>query len=193
VKKHLFYYALTVILLPLLIAACSPVKAMTQLAANTPTTGQAPTLVTFSDPFAYCDNVGAIDQPDARYTGEKVPDRIIQGYIKAAGLTGTTEPMDMLRQATVWRCMNKQVYVCNFGANLPCNSKANTDKSPTQAMTDYCKDNPDSDFIPMSVTGHSTIYSWHCVKDTPELLDQVDQVDAAAYLERIWYQIQPGS
>jgi hypothetical protein len=43
----------------------------------------------------------------------------------------------------------------------------------------------------MSITGHETIYSWHCVKDVAEVLDQTDTVDAAGYLERIWYPINP--
>jgi putative hemolysin len=89
--------------------------------------------------------------------------------------------------------MDSQVYACNFGANLPCDSKANTDKTPSQAMGDYCKANPDSEFIPMSVTGHTTIYSWHCVKDAAELLEQIAEVDAAGYLAEIWYPIAPGA
>lgn len=180
-------------LVVILTAACSPTKAISQPAANTPVVKQAATQQAFSDPFAYCNAVGTIDQPDARYTGDKVPDAIIQGYIKAAGLNGTSEPSDVFKRATIWRCMDKQVYVCNFGANLPCDSKANTDKTPTQAMADFCKENQNSEFIPMSVTGHTTIYSWHCVKDTPELLNQLDKPDAAGYLERIWYKIAPGS
>jgi Tol biopolymer transport system component len=82
--------------------------------------------------------------------------------------------------------MENKVYACNFGANIPCNSKADTNKTPTQAMNDYCVQNPDSTFIPMSVTGHSTIYSWHCNKTTAELLDQIDTVDAAGYPTSFW-------
>ena len=173
-------------------ASNPPTATTLPTAPNTPTAAPSQTAATFADPFAYCASVGTIDQPDGRYTGDKVPDAIIQGYIKAAGLTGTTEPMDMFKQTTIWRCMDNKVYACNFGANLPCDSKANTDKTPTQAMADFCKANPDSQAIPMSVTGHETIYSWHCVKDTPTLLDQIDQVDAAGYLARIWYPLEPG-
>lgn len=146
---------------------------------------------TFSDPFAYCDSVGAIDAPDSRYTGEAVPDSVIDGFKKAADLEASTMPLDMFKKTTIWRCMDKQVYACNFGANLPCSSKANTDKTPTQAMNDFCSQNPDSDVIPMSVTGRATIYSWRCEKGSPKLLDQIDKVDSAGFLERIWYPIQP--
>ena len=58
-------------------------------------------------------------------------------------------------------------------------------------MADFCKENPDSDFIPMSVTGHEIIYSFHCVDDVPELLDQIAEVDAAGFLSNIWYPIEP--
>jgi hypothetical protein len=150
-----------------------------------------PTVETFTDPFAYCASVGTVDAPDTRYTGTQIPDEIINGFKRAAGLEASTEPIDLLRRSTIWRCMDGKVYACNFGTNLPCDSKANTDRTPSPAMGDYCKANPNSDVIPMSVTGHATIYSWRCINDNPEILDQIDQVDAEGYLERIWYAIKP--
>lgn len=167
---------------PTPVTLTSPTSAKT--AASQPTLPQ-----TYSDPFAYCAAVGTLDAPDARYTGEPVPQVVIDGYLEAAGLTSTTEPPDMLQKGTTWRCMDGRVYACNVGANLPCSSKANLDKTPTAEMADYCKANPNSDFIPMSVTGHETVYSWHCVKDVPEMLEQVSQVDAAGYIADIWYEI----
>jgi hypothetical protein len=146
---------------------------------------------TYTDPFAYCSAVGTIDAPDSRYTGDPLPNAIIQGYLKAAGLVNNGEPVEILQKTTIWRCMDNSVYVCNFGANLPCDSQADTNKNPTQAMQDFCKANPDAGSIPMSVTGHASIFSWSCVKDTPKLLDQIDQVDSAGYLVRIWYKLPP--
>jgi Tol biopolymer transport system component len=162
---------------------------------NTPKNDVQPTAIqeTYSDPFAYCAAVGTVDSPDARYTGPKISPEIINGFKSAAGLEESTMPEDMFEKTTIWRCMDYQVYACNFGANLPCNSKANTDKTPSQAMNDYCQANPDAEYIPMSVTGHSTIYSWHCVADMAELLDQIENVDAAGYLSQIWYAITPDS
>lgn len=148
----------------------------------------SPTQEGYNDPFAYCAAIGTIDTPDARYTGLQINDEIIDGYKTAAGLGSSTEPMEMFKKTTIWRCMNNRVYACNFGANLPCSSKANTDRTPSPAIKDYCKTNPDSDFIPMSVTGHETIYSWHCAKDAPEVLDRIEKVDVAGYLANIWYQ-----
>jgi hypothetical protein len=171
---------LTAWVLAMTLAACG------RSAASQPAGGSST-----SDPFAYCSAVGTIDAPDARYTGVPVPESIVQGYLKAAGLVDNGEPSELLQKATFWRCMNGSVYACNIGANLPCGSKADTNKTPTQAMQDFCKANPDADAIPMSVTGHATIYSWACVKDSPKLLEQINQVDAAGYSTSIWYKIAP--
>ncbi len=151
-----------------------------------------PAPTTFTDPFLYCASVGTVDTPDARYVGTPVPDAIINGFKQAAGLQSSTEPLDAFRKTTIWRCMGGKVVVCNFGANLPCDSKANIDKTPSPELSDFCKANPDSDIIPMSVTGHDTVYNWRCTNGSPEILSQIDQADAQGYLQRIWYPIEPG-
>lgn len=173
--------------------AASPTVAAPPTAAATPTALPTPTATSFADPFAYCAAVDTIDQPDARYTGPKTSDVIFKGYLKAAGLDVSGHYPDAMKQMTIWRCMDKQVYACNFGANLPCDSKADTNNTPTQPMADFCKATPGADFIPMAVTGHTTIYSWHCVKGAPAVADQLDKPDAAGYLTRIWYLIQATS
>jgi hypothetical protein len=189
-----FLYALCT-LLPFALVACNNQPAIPNaLLATVPAQATlAPTgaRITYTDPFAYCAAVETIDAPDSRYTGDPIPLMIIQGYLKAAGLENNGEPLQILQKSTIWRCMNNAVYVCNFGANLPCDSKADTDKNPTQPMQDFCKANPTADFIPMSVTGHTTIYSWGCADNTPKLLKQLDQPDAASYLSRIWYRLPP--
>jgi Tol biopolymer transport system component len=182
------------LLLALLMITMTACSVQTSTAAPTPISAAAantPASQTFTDPFTYCAAVGTIDAPDVRYTGVAVPDAVINGFKKAAGLENSTEPLDMLQKSTIWRCMESKVYACNFGANLPCSSKANTDKTPSQAMEEYCKANPGSDSIPMSVTGHDTIYSWKCTKEVPVLLAQIETVDSAGYLQQIWYAIQP--
>lgn len=150
-----------------------------------------PQASSFADPFAYCAAIRTIDSPDARYTGARVPDSIIQGFKQAAGLQASTEPSDIFKQATIWRCMDGKVYACNFGANLQCDSKADTNSTPTEAMAEYCTANPGSDFVPMSVTGHATVYSWRCVLGKPQVNEQIAKVDAKGYLAQIWYPIEP--
>lgn len=146
---------------------------------------------TFSDPFAYCAAVAQIDAPDARFTGPKMSDALFKDYLVAAKLDPTANYPDQFKQMTIWRCMNSQVYACNFGANIPCDSKANTDKNPTQAIIDFCKQNQDMDFVPMAVTGHNVIYSWRCVKGAPQIGEQLDTVDAAGYQSSFWVELEP--
>lgn len=172
-------------------AACSPKVVSVVPASSNPPPSNTSTAGTFSDPFVYCAAVGTVDTPDARYTGAPIPDEVINGFKKAAGWETSTEPIEMFRKTTIWRCMNHKLFACNFGANLPCDSKANTDRTPSLAMQDYCRVNPNSDMMPMSVTGHDTIYGWHCIKDVPQILQQLGQVDAAGYLAQIWYAIEP--
>jgi hypothetical protein len=196
-KSFASILALMTLLSPLL-AACSTAtsgistQSSTSFPPATSVSTDAASQETFSDPFAYCAAVGQIDAPDARYTGPLMTDALFQDYLISAGLDPDGDYPDVFKQMTIWRCMNKKVYACNFGANIPCDSKANTDRTSTQAMIDYCKEFPDDDFIPMSVTGHAVIYSWHCVGDTPEILDQIDTVDAAGYQSNFWQLVEPG-
>lgn len=177
--KAIYRAASLLILLAVVVSACS--------SAGTPPAADQ----TFTDPFTYCAAIGTIDKPDGRYNGPETTDAIVKGYLKAAGIEPNSQYSEVYKKMTTWRCMDNQVYACNFGANLPCDSKANTEKTPTQAMADFCQENPGADFIPMSVTGHAIIYSFQCVKDAPELLEQIAQVDAAGYLANIWYPIEP--
>jgi hypothetical protein len=101
---------------------------------------------TFSDPVPYCKAVGTIDKPDARYTGPKLP-----GWM-AKKLNMKPDQGKLME----WRCANGAVLACEYGANIPCGSKAITSQKPTQPIIDYCRLNPDSEFVPMVVTGHET-------------------------------------
>ena len=122
-KKSSFIFLISLfVLLALAVTACTP-QAAAQNSIPPAATAPAGAPAAYTDPFAYCSAVGTIDAPDSRYTGVAMPDTLIQGYLKAAGLQNNGEPMDLLRTTTSWRCMDKSVYVCNIGANLPCEFK----------------------------------------------------------------------
>lgn len=143
----------------------------------------------FDDPFAYCTAVGTIDTPDERYTGEKIPDSIIQGMIQQ-GIITADAPKEF-QQNAVWRCMDNSVWVCHFGANLPCQEKADTSQTPTAAMEEYCKTNPSAEVIPAAVTGRATVYEWSCKDGIPEAGKQIFQSDAQGFLADFWYKLTP--
>ncbi|MCP4541932.1 MAG: hypothetical protein GY832_32790 [Chloroflexi bacterium] len=153
-------------------------------AQPTPT---APSL--YNDPFAYCAAVGTIDKPDERYTGVEMSDAIIQGIIEQ-GVVSTDAPLEF-QQNAVWRCMNNQVWVCHFGANLPCLEKADMSQAPTPIMEDFCKANPGAESIPAVVTGRATVYEWGCQDGKPEVIKQLFKSDPQGYLADFWYELTP--
>jgi len=165
----------------LLMGACSA-----PASPGTPTQSQ-PTA--YSDPFAYCAAVGTVDAPDARYTGPEMPDSVIQGLIQR-GIVSADAPAEFLRSA-VWRCMDGQVWVCHFGANLPCQEKANLSQVPTSEMEDFCEANSTADSIPAAVTGRATVYEWKCSAGKPEVVRQAFQADPQGYLADFWYELAP--
>ncbi len=147
-------------------------------------------VTTYQDPFAYCAAVGTLDAPDARYTGSPVPESIARGLQKAFDVPASA-PLEPFVSNSFWRCMDGKVYACNVGANLPCQAKADTSRTPSAAVTDYCHSNPGSDFIPMVVTGRETIYEWRCDASTPAIVREMTQPDARGFLSNVWYEMRP--
>lgn len=143
---------------------------------------------TYDSPYDYCKAVGTIDAPGKEYTGPPVPESIAKALKKAWG-SPESAPLDSFIRGTFWRCMDGKVYACNIGANIQCEEKADVSKDPTQAMKDYCKGNAGSDFIPMYVTGHSTIYEWRCDGTTPFAGKSFAEVDKQGYQTGMWYEI----
>ncbi|HNS51726.1 MAG TPA: hypothetical protein PKO09_11160 [Anaerolineae bacterium] len=142
---------------------------------------------TYDDPFAYCAAVGIVDAPDAQYGGPTVPDVLVQAMI-GQGIVTADAPPDFQANAT-WRCMDGAVWICHYGANLPCLEKADTSQTPIPAMQEFCTANPDSEVIPAAVTGRATVYEWKCASGQPQVVRQVLQVDPRGFLSDFWYEL----
>lgn len=143
----------------------------------------------YSDPWAYCAAVGTIDTPDGQYNGAEMPDSIIQAMIQQ-GIVAADAPLEF-QQHAVWRCMNHSVWVCHFGANLPCLERADTSQGPTAEMEDYCQTNPTAGTIPAAVTGRATVYEWGCEDGKPKVVKQIFSSDPQGYLADFWYELPP--
>jgi putative hemolysin len=143
----------------------------------------------YNDPFTYCAAVGTIDTPDERYTGDEMPASVIQGLIQQ-GIVSADAPL-AFQQNAVWRCMANSVWVCHFGANLPCLEKADTAQTPAAAMDEYCEANPTVAAIPAAVTGRATVYEWRCTDGKPEVGRQLFTADPQGYLAEFWYELIP--
>jgi len=171
------------------LAACGAPQA-TVVPTSTAKPSAATVPATFTDPFAYCAAVVNIDTPDARYIGPKTPEVIIKG-LRQALKTPDDAPMEWFTAGTFWRCMGGKVWACFVGANLPCTTKADTSRTPTADMVDFCKANPASDFIPAVVTGRATVYQWRCTNGAPEIVKELVKPDAQGFLSNIWYELSP--
>ncbi len=142
----------------------------------------------FTDPFAYCAAAGTLDAPDSRYAGPKTPDAIVKGVRKALG-TADDVPLQPFVDGTTWRCTNGKVMACFVGANLPCEVKADTNKTPNSGIVDYCKSNPTAEVVPAAAAGRATVYEWRCKAGVPEIVKQVTKPDAQGFIDGIWYPI----
>jgi hypothetical protein len=142
----------------------------------------------YNDPFAYCKAIENIDAPDARYTGPQVPEAIVKGLQKAFNMPADA-PLPPFMENSSWRCMDGKVYACTVGANLPCGEKADTNRTPSEPIVDFCKANPSADVIPMAVTGRATVYEWRCTNGAPTIVKQFTEADARGFIASVWYEI----
>ena len=86
------------------------------------------------------------------------------------------------------RCVGAKLLGCYVGANLVCD-KADTRRSLPGA-TAWCRDNPGSTGIPMSATGHATIYDWSCKGRHAVSGKTLMPVDAQGYIAENWKEIR---
>jgi hypothetical protein len=133
------------------------------------------------DVQAYCAKVGDDDRV------QPVPNDLIP---KARGMFDVSaEATDSDLQATTSvRCMNGAVWLCNYGANLIC-EKADVSRDSPGAER-FCRQNPGSIGVPMSATGHATVYDWKCVGKRAHIVGQITKVDRRGFIAGNWKQLE---
>ena len=125
---------------------------------------------------AYCPN------PD-HATPVKVP-----ADLMSAVATTFQIDNDAVRKAAFVRCVGPKLMGCYIGANLDCD-KAETSRSLPGA-TAWCRGNPGSKIIPMSATGHDTIYEWSCKGRHAVAGKAMVTVDPQGYIADNWREIR---
>lgn len=116
---------------------------------------------------------------------DPAPKPLPQSLIAAARTSfGYTQmPADVVRRLTVFRCAAGQPLICSLGANLPC-GKANRAASLPAAST-WCQANPQSDVVPAYVTGHDSLFQWHCAGGKA-VANHPAAIDAQGYFASYW-------
>jgi|SRR5208282_303724 len=92
------------------------------------------------------------------------------------------------RDGAFVRCVGQRLLACYVGANLNC-FKADT-RRMLPGATAWCRDNPGSATIPMSATGHDTIYEWSCKGQRAVAGRTVTSVDAQGYIAENWKELR---
>jgi hypothetical protein len=126
---------------------------------------------------AYCARVGDDDRV------QPVPDGLVAAARRLFELSSEL-PDSYVQAATSARCAGGKVMLCNSGANLIC-EKADTRRIMAEA-DEFCRSNPNSIGIPMSVTGHATVYDWSCAGRRAQAGRQTTQVDANGFIAENW-------
>lgn len=124
----------------------------------------------------HCARVGTDD------TLQPLPPALLGPAARLFGLERI--PKAQALRGTVIRCMDGQVWACNYGANLPCGKARTSHRLP--AAADWCRDNPNTDFIPAYIAGHDTIYRWRCADGVPLAGGPVARTDERGFLARYW-------
>ncbi len=134
-----------------------------------------------SSPWSYCRQTGTDD------TLREIPNALVPAAVRLFGLSAM--PAEQVRLGTYFRCYEGDVFVCNVGANLPC-GKADTSRDLAGA-DQWCAQNPSSDFIPMYVTGHDTIYDWRCTGPKATPVKEVFHTDPRGFVAEMWKEATP--
>jgi hypothetical protein len=122
----------------------------------------------------YCPNA-------AHAAPAKVPADLVQVATKALQIDDTA------RDTTFVRCVGAKLLACTVGANLNCD-KADTRRTLPGAVA-WCKANPGSQIVPMSATGHDTVYEWSC-KGTRAVAEKtIMHIDPRGYVAENWKQV----
>lgn len=93
-----------------------------------------------------------------------------------------------VREAGYVRCVGPKLMGCYIGANLDC-FKAET-RRVLPGATAWCRQNPGSQVIPMSATGHDTIYEWSCHGRRAVAGGTMVTIDPQGYIAENWKEIR---
>ena len=114
-----------------------------------------------------------------------IPQSLVPAAKQLFGLSRM--PDEQIRRSTVFRCAEGHTLLCNYGANLPC-GKANTDRRLPGAEP-WCREHREADFIPRFAIPSGNIYNWRCFAGAPEIVSQIEEIDARGFVARYWKRV----
>ena len=132
-------------------------------------------------PFEFCRQAGTDD------TLRSIPASLVPDLVRL--FDQQAMPAPAVQRLAYYRCANHRVLVCSVGANLPC-GKADTRQRIPEVDT-WCAGHQGSDVIPLYVTGHATIYRWHCDGAQAKASETALGVDEQGFVAQYWKEAGP--
>lgn len=124
----------------------------------------------------YCPN-------PAHQRPHKVPPHLVARVAKALHISN----LKFVRGTSFVRCEDATLMACTIGANLICGKADTSRRSP--GATAWCHDHPGDKIVPLSATGHATIYTWTCVGDRAVAGKPLVTVDRHGYIAGNWTKV----
>jgi hypothetical protein len=116
-------------------------------------------------------------------TPAKVPTDLVAAVAKTFAIDAA-----LVANGAFVRCAGSKLVACSVGANLVCDK---ADKRRTlPGATAWCRDNPGANVVPMSATGHATIYDWSCKGTGAVRGKTVVTVDPRGYIAENWKEVR---
>jgi hypothetical protein len=99
-------------------------------------------------------------------------------------------PPEVIRAGgNAWRCMGGKVMACYLGASgSACLKTMKVDAERMATFRKFCRDNPDDNFIPMSLI-RNLASTWRCDYKTP-VQTTTTPVDKAGYYIGSWWEVR---
>ena len=116
-------------------------------------------------------------------TPAKVPPDLVDAVAKTFAIDSA-----LVANGAFVRCVGTKLMACSVGANLVCGKADKRRTLPGAAA--WCRDNPGSNVVPMSATGHATIYDWSCKGARPVAGKTVVNVDRQGYIAENWKDVR---
>ena len=153
-----------------------PAPTLRPIPSIPPVATARPVSRTAGDPFSFCEAARTVDWP-------------VTDQMTTVQYVGPANPFP----GWVWRCWDGKVLGCEAGGTAGQCMKINRSRVPSQALIDYCRQNPNSTSFPFAVTGHGPqLYTWACRGTTPVIVRENDtsSIDALGYAIGPWFEIR---
>jgi hypothetical protein len=145
----------------------------------------------WEDPPAYCRVYPTIDHPDSHYAGNLVPEWMMAAFFKPQEIAAFRDGKKPFYGIN-WRCVQGEVFAC-ANAQTPTCMKAGTNRTPSEAMRDFCKDGQhDGQPVPRVVTGTARMlaYDWVCRGREPAIAKETP-LDPQGFVAADWKRVAP--